>query len=147
MNPTALKFGYPQTLVVESDHWLLLLRPKQVTLGSLVLVCKEPVQAFGDVSAAAFGGLQTMIAGTERLLKDQVGYQRINYLMLMMVDPDVHFHVIPRYEGSRHRAGLEFADVGWPGPPVLTSGLELDAARRLQWAAELAARWKTASSP
>ena len=88
-----------------------------------------------------------MIAGTERLLKDQVGYQRINYLMLMMVDPDVHFHVIPRYEGSRHRSGLEFADAGWPGPPVLTSGLELDAAQRLHWAGELAARWKTASSP
>ena len=147
MNPTALKFGYPQTLIAESEHWLLLLRPKQVTLGSLVLVCKEPVQAFGELSAAAFGDLQTMIAGTERLLKGAVDYQRINYLMLMMVDPDVHFHVIPRHEGSRTWAGFDFADAGWPGPPVLTSGLELDAAQRQQLAGELAARWTAAPGP
>ena len=145
MNPTALKFGYPQTLVAENAHWLLLLRPRQVTLGSLVLVCKEPVQAFGEVSAAAFGSLQTMIAGTESLLKDFVGYQRINHLMLMMVDPDVHFHVIPRYPGSKHHAGLEFVDAGWPNPPVLASGIELDPALRGELAAELAARWPQAN--
>lgn len=141
MNATALKFGYPQSLVADSDRWLLLLRPRQVTLGSLVLVCKEPVQAFGAVSPAAYAGLQTMIAGTERLLKDFVAYQRINYLMLMMVDPDVHFHVIPRYEGVRTHAGLEFPDAGWPGPPPLTSGLEPEPAVREALASVLAARW------
>jgi len=29
--------------------------------------------------------------------------------MLMMVDPDVHFHVLPRYAQSRSFAGREFA--------------------------------------
>lgn len=141
MNPTALKFGYPQTLVVESDHWLLLLRPKQVTLGSLVLVCKEPVQAFGDVSAAAFGGLQTMIAGTERLLKDQVGYQRINYLMLMMVDPDVHFHVIPRYSMPRAYEGISLPDASWPNPPNLGTAIELAPDVLAALTADLKTRW------
>jgi diadenosine tetraphosphate (Ap4A) HIT family hydrolase len=141
VNPTAIKFGYPQTLVAESDHWLLLLRPKQLTLGSLVLVCREPVQAFGEVSPAAFAGLQTMIAVIERQLKARVDYQRINYLMLMMVDPDVHFHVIPRYEGSREWSGQRFDDAGWPGPPQLASGIELDGAQRARLTAELAAAW------
>lgn len=144
MNPTALKFGYPQSLVAESEHWLLLLRPRQVTLGSLVMVCKEPVQAFGALSPEAFASLRTMIAGTEQLLKAFTDYQRINYLMLMMVDPDVHFHVIPRYDGSKTYAGLEFADAGWPNPPVLASGLELDPPLRAQLTGELARRWQPA---
>ena len=145
MNPTAVKFGYPQTLVAENDHWLLLLRPKQVTLGSLVLVCREPVQAFGEVSPAAFTALQPLIAALERQLKARVDYQRINYLMLMMVDPDVHFHVIPRYEGAREWGGLRFGDAGWPGPPQLASGIELDAGQRARLTAELAAAWAGAA--
>ena len=50
-------------------------------------------------------------------------YERINYLMLMMVDPNVHFHVIPRYSGARVvRTASTFADAGWPGPPDLEIG-------------------------
>ena len=40
-------------------------------------------------------------AEIEATLSAEVAYERINYLMLMMVDPNVHFHVFPRYEGSR----------------------------------------------
>ena len=68
-NPTALAFGYPGSKIAETDHWLILLRPKQPTFGSLVLVCKEAVQAFSEVSPAAFADLQVAVAGIERLLK------------------------------------------------------------------------------
>ena len=40
-NPTMIKFGYPDTLVREWDHWVVLLRPAQVTLGSLVLAARS----------------------------------------------------------------------------------------------------------
>ena len=40
-------------------------------------------------------------AEIEATLQPTIGYERINYLMLMMVDPHVHFHVFPRYEGAR----------------------------------------------
>ena len=39
--------------------------------------------------------------------------------MLMMIDPDVHFHVIPRYAKSRNFEGIEFMDSGLPGAPNL----------------------------
>src|SRR3954462_5399269 len=32
MNPTIEKFGYPATLLHELQHWLILLRPAQLTL-------------------------------------------------------------------------------------------------------------------
>ena len=142
-NATAVNFGYPETMVAETDHWLVLLRPKQPTFGSLVLVCKEPAQAFSDVSPQAFTDLQTAVQGIERLLRKAVGYAKINYLMLMMVDRDVHFHVIPRYEGVREHGGQTFADTGWPGVPALAPAVELSpetigalvAAWRAEWRA------------
>ena len=65
MNPTAEKFGYPGTLIKEYDHWLVLARPQQVTLGSLVLVCKDPVTRFSEISGAAFTELHSAIVAIE----------------------------------------------------------------------------------
>ena len=53
-NKTMKTFGYPDTLIREYDHWCVLLRPAQVTLGSLVLACKDPAQKFSEISAQAF---------------------------------------------------------------------------------------------
>jgi len=74
----------------------VLLRPVQATLGSLVVVCEEPVTHVGAVSEPAFTELARVVAGCEPALSQAFAYVRINGLMLMMVDPDVHFHVIPR---------------------------------------------------
>jgi len=38
--------------------------------------------------------------------------------MLMMVDPDVHFHVLPRYENPREFGGRTHNDRFWPKPPI-----------------------------
>ncbi len=120
-NPTETRFGDPATRVAQTDHWTVLLRPKQPTLGSLVLVCREPVRAFSGLSADAFADLRDVVRRLEPALRELCGYERINYLMLMMVDPDVHFHVIPRYEGSRSFQGADYRDAGWPGPPDLNA--------------------------
>lgn len=125
-NATALNFGFPETVVAETDHWLVLVRPKQPTFGSLVLVCKDQAEAFSDLGPAAFADLQAAIVGIEQLLRKTVAYAKINYLMLMMVDRDVHFHVIPRYDGVREHGGQSFPDAGWPGPPALGAAVELD---------------------
>jgi diadenosine tetraphosphate (Ap4A) HIT family hydrolase len=125
MNPTILKFGYPGTLVREFDHWVVLVRPAQVTLGSLVLAANSDATAYGELPAEAFAEQGLVVALIERALEAFCQYERINYLMLMMVDRQVHFHVIPRYSGPRAWRGVEFADAGWPGPPQLGSAVPL----------------------
>jgi len=127
-NATEAKFGDPVTRIAQTDCWTVLLRPKQPTFGSLVLVCREPVQAFSEVSARAFADLQGVIARIEAVLRGFVAYEKINYLMLMMVDPDVHFHVLPRYDGVREFAGKTHNDRFWPKPVDLTQPVEADAA-------------------
>ena len=119
MNATMKKFGAPGTLIRDYRHWVVLLRPGQVTLGALVLVCKEQATTFSMLSVDAFTELQTITGHIEGTLKKTFDYDKINYLMLMMVDPDVHFHVIPRYENSRSFSNQDFLDHGWPGPPDL----------------------------
>jgi diadenosine tetraphosphate (Ap4A) HIT family hydrolase len=127
MNPTIEKFGYPATLLREFEHWLVLLRPAQVTLGSLVLAAKSNVTTYGQLPREAFAEQADAVQAIEAALSAFCQYERINYLMLMMVDPNVHFHVIPRTSEPRGWNGIEFADSGWPGPPQLGSALSLSA--------------------
>jgi len=120
MNATMEKFGYPDTLIREYENWVVLLRPQQATLGALVLICKERVEALSSISVEAFSELKQITTVVESSLKDLFKYDKINYLMLMMVDPDVHFHILPRYPAARIFDQAEFTDPGWPGPPDLS---------------------------
>jgi diadenosine tetraphosphate (Ap4A) HIT family hydrolase len=117
VNPTIEKFGYPGTLLKEYDHWVVLLRPAQATLGALILACRDEAKQFSDISREAFTELADAVSDIERALAKLFDYKKLNYLMLMMVDPDVHFHVLPRYEAEQSFAGATFTDPGWPGPP------------------------------
>ena len=140
-NATEIKFGDPAQRVAQTGCWTVLLRPRQPTLGSLVLVCREPVRSFADVSAQGFAEMRQLIGLIEATLREVVAFERINYLMLMMVDPDVHMHVIPRYPATRSFAGVDFADAGWPGPPVLDAAVSLDDATSAALLARLRDAW------
>lgn len=129
MNDTIAKFGHPATLIAEYEHWVVLLRPAQPTLGALVLAAKSDATAFGDLPAGAHAELKIATAAIEAALGQAIGYAKINYLMLMMVDPHVHFHVLPRYDGERSGAGLTVTDAGWPAQPDLGQAVKLDDAQ------------------
>jgi diadenosine tetraphosphate (Ap4A) HIT family hydrolase len=146
INPTIEKFGYPGSLLREYDHWLVLLRPAQVTAGSLILAAKGKATAYGALSRQAFAEQAVAIAEIEATLRRAIEYDRINYLMLMMVDPHVHFHVIPRYAGSRTFAGIAIADAGWPGPPNLKSAVALDSAAMAAGRSEILWNWQVTKS-
>ena len=139
MNATIEKFGWPATLIAEFDHWLVLLRPAQPTLGSLVLAARSDATAFAGRPGEAHAELKRVTGAIEAALARFTGYARLNYLMLMMVDPHVHFHVIPRYEGAREWGGVAFPDAGWPALPQLGEAVKLEPAQREALVAELKA--------
>ena len=119
-------FGYPDTVLAEYEHWCVLLRPKQATLGALVLIANSDVTAFSELPQGAFDELGRVTQHIEYVLGTQFRYEKINYLMLMMKDPQVHFHVLPRYSEPRVFAENDFTDPGWPGPPDLGHVNEID---------------------
>jgi diadenosine tetraphosphate (Ap4A) HIT family hydrolase len=142
MNPTVEKFGYPSTLLREFEHWVVLLRPAQVTLASLVLAAKSDATAYAELPRDAFTDQAEAVAAIEHALTRFVSYERINYLMLMMVDPNVHFHVIPRYSTPRRWKDVEFPDWGWPGPPRLDAAVKLDEKQLRQLVTEIASTFR-----
>jgi len=137
INETMRKFGYPDTTLIETAHWVVLARPQQATLGALVLACREPVKQLADVSAEGFVEMKTLVGRIEAGLKQRFAWDKINYLCLMMVDPDVHFHVIPRYAAPRAFGGVSFVDAGWPAVPNLGAAPTLEPATFEALVAEL----------
>jgi diadenosine tetraphosphate (Ap4A) HIT family hydrolase len=141
MNETIVKFGYPASLVAQYRHWIVLLRPDQPTLGSLVLAGTGEERRFSDLPAGAFAELGEAVGDIERALEATVRPQKLNYLMLMMVDPHVHWHVVPRYEGRREAFGLGIDDSGWPKMPQLGDAVKLTPEQIAQLGEWLRANW------
>ena len=141
MNATIVKFGYPSSLLREYANWVVLLRPAQPTLGSLILACKEEATSLGAVSAEAYTELAIATADLESALRTAFGCRKFNYLALMMVDPHVHFHVIPRYSEPPQLDGAAFPDAAWPKPPDVTAALALTPAQMAALHARLRAAW------
>jgi diadenosine tetraphosphate (Ap4A) HIT family hydrolase len=103
------KFCIAELHVLDTVHWTWSVRPAQPTLGATVLSLRRPAASFGEVAAV------------ERATRSAFSHDKINYLMLMMVDPHVHFHVLPRYASPRRFADLDWTDAGWPGVPSLVA--------------------------
>jgi diadenosine tetraphosphate (Ap4A) HIT family hydrolase len=121
---TLLKFGYPGTVVFTAEHWCVMLRPAQATLGALVLCALSEKTALHELPGAAFEELKHCTSKIASALTKFRQYDRINYLALMMVDPHVHFHVLPRYQQPQEFDGTVFVDKGWPGVPDLSYNTE-----------------------
>lgn len=119
MEKTLAKFGYPASLIKEYNNWYLLLRPEQVTIGSLILITKFGEEEYSEISKEAFAELEQIVKEIESVLHDCFEYDKINYLMLMMVDPEVHYHIIPRYSYEIEFEKEKFTDFGWPALPNL----------------------------
>ena len=141
MNDTIRRFGYPDTLLARYDHWVALLRPAQPTAGSLVLASTSEATRFSDLAPEAFAELGAVVCDIETALSAAVRYDKINYLMLMMVDPHVHWHVIPRYDGERELEGVKLADRGWPKLPQLGEALQLSPEQIARLGERLRALW------
>ena len=86
-NQTIAAFGYPATVIRDYGSWVVLLRPAQPTLGSLVLASTELATAFSDLSDDAFATLpkavKDIIAKTavyagvrHKNMAFRVGYER-----------------------------------------------------------------------
>ena len=78
-NATMRKVGAPHTVIHKYQHWSILLRPVQLTLGSLVLVAHEHVYAFSELSQASFTELHKITAQIESTLARAFKYDKLNY--------------------------------------------------------------------
>ena len=123
------KFRIPALTVRDFEHWTWSLRPVHSTLGASVLSARRYEPHFSGMSAAECAELSVVAKEIEGRLKAAFAYDKINYLMLMMNDPHVHMHVLPRYGAPRDFAGSTWVDDGWPKQPNSTVGPDLSEAQ------------------
>ena len=84
-----------------------------------------PSTSFANMSKSKFSELDIVFKDIELSLKKCFQFNKINYLALMMVDRNPHFHVIPRYSKSFNFEGKKYYDNSWPSPPDLSNSIKL----------------------
>lgn len=114
------KFRVRELEVHRGTSWTWSVRPVPATLGAGVLSLRRPCASFGAITSEESTELGAVVAHLEAAVTSAFAPDRMNYLMLMMVDPHLHFHVLPRYATPRTFGGLDWLDAAWPGPPSIT---------------------------
>jgi len=133
-----LKAFGEKNIVCEYGGWMVFLRPQQITIGSLVISLWDyPAESIGTIRNESMVSARELISMVELSLKNELAPEKFNYLALMMVDPQVHFHVIPRYSRPVLFNEGEYADDAWPKPPNLQCALDLPPETRTKLFARL----------
>lgn len=114
MNITIQTFGHPETVIKEYEHWFVLFRMDQITAGSLVLAAKSDATHLGELTSEEWAEFSQVSKDVEAVLCSTFGAEKFNYLALMMKDPNVHFHFVPRYSKPVEVNGREYTDADWP---------------------------------
>ncbi len=108
-------FDEKNLLLKEYQHWKLLLRNRNATLGNCVAITRRHMESFSEITEEEMKEFALVVKDVERALKKSFSCDKMNYLMLMMKDNHTHFHIIPRYATPRQCAGVEWVDSSWPG--------------------------------
>ena len=111
---TKYKFKYDKNLIKDYENWSILFRYQQFTIGSLIIISKSGEVNLGALSAKEWADFAEVARDAESLLVNAFGAEKFNYLALMMKDPEVHFHVVPRYSKPVVFQDKEYVDPDWP---------------------------------
>jgi diadenosine tetraphosphate (Ap4A) HIT family hydrolase len=115
------KFKLNELTIKNVGSWIISLRPQQPTLGSLILTLNRKCELLSQITENEGMQLSNSFTEIEKMYKSTFKPDKINYLALMMIDNQVHFHVIPRYGKKILFDNQEFEDHKWPVPPSLES--------------------------
>ncbi len=127
MNATMARFGYPDSVVREYEHWVVMIRPTQVTMGCTIIAAKSDCTSLGGLTRDEAAELPEVIRDFEAAINRIATASKFNYLALMMFDPNPHFHAIPRYANDVTVEDCVFTDPSFPSVPNLSRGHDLDA--------------------
>ncbi len=115
------KCRIPELSIHETAHWRWSVRSSQCTIGSGILSLTRYAERLSDITPDEGSDLSHITKVIEDTLKHVFNYDKLNYLMLMMLDQHLHFHVVPRYSRAIEFAGLTWTDKGWPALPDLSA--------------------------
>ena len=127
------KFGHPDSLLRDFDHWVVLLRPGQVTLGSLVLAAKSDAMAFGALPPEA----HAVPVDGRRPLRLRSPEGLVRELWDAIADTLVRTPAAVHATGARAFAAAEPVEVGELAGWLSETDRGLDAGAQVQLRVEL----------
>jgi len=129
MNSFAVKFKLAKLTIYSSKFWIWSVRPNQPTVGSTILSLRRDDTCFANISHDEACDYANILKIVEKTTKAAFDFDVINYLTLMMIDKQLHTHIIPRYHADKFALNQKWSDPGWPGQPdlQLAQQQELDA--------------------
>jgi len=118
------KFQIKELFITKVGNWNISLRPKQITIGSLILSLNRKCPEMTNLTLEEGKDLVRSFQVIQELMNKSFKPEKLNYLALMMVDQQVHFHVIPRYEKAIEFDNVFYKDKDWPKPPILSDKID-----------------------
>lgn len=114
------KFMINDLSYISTEYWTVSVRPHHPTIGSSIISLNRPCDSIANISPEEAKDFVLVCKKVEGKLKELFDYSKINYLLLMMFDPYVHYHVIPRYESPVKIGEQVWQDETFPAlPPLL----------------------------
>lgn len=108
------KFKPNENKIKEFNHWIVVIREKQVTLGACVIILKRPINSLSEMRADEAEEFPEVLRWYEDKCKNCFGAEKYNYVVAMMKDNFVHYHAFPRYSSIVRKYGKEWEDQDWP---------------------------------
>ena len=140
-----LQSGQDEEILLQSDHWRVVLAPDQAYLGRSYVTLLEHRSSLADLSSNQWLDLQLVIQTYEEMMLMALDSTLCNWVCLMNnavrdgEETHVHWHVRPRHAGLVVLGGMEFRDPNY--------GHHYDsAAHRMVTRAELALIGRTLRS-
>lgn len=120
------KFSIEENTIFRSQFWTWSVRPIQSTIGAGILSLNRPAESMSELTVEEGQDLVLITRLLENTLRDAFSCNKFNYIMLMMVDYHVHYHVIPRYDHTVFFNNKVYYDEWWPKPPIISGEVALD---------------------
>jgi diadenosine tetraphosphate (Ap4A) HIT family hydrolase len=117
------KFNLNELIVYQGTFWTWSLRTPHPTLGSSILFLNKPKNSLSEISDEENVEFLKIIKIIEFTLKLEFNYSKINYFCLMMFDPFVHFHIVPRYHTQYSYNNSFYIDDNYPKLPDLNNNI------------------------
>ena len=110
-----------------------MLNENQATLCRVFFALRRHETDVAALSEAEVLSLWAFVRETKAVLTSLFAPDHFNFMFLMNLTPHVHFHVFPRYSGSREFAGQTFTDTNYGGhyDPDESRTLSADAEEQL----------------
>lgn len=120
------KFKPDTRCIKEFKYWIVCVRAKARTLGDAVILLKRETPALAGMLPEEGEEFPEVVKWYEETCSKKFGAVKFNYVIMMMSDFFVHYHVFPRYDKDVSMFDMEWKDLEWPRAINFQEGIILE---------------------